>query len=90
MARIPDTKSRMREDAVYAMTIAGMPDVEIAKLIWRLKIKRPKSARLMMLGIASEMRGVKKPGAVTVTSSIRGSFLEKAVREEFLDLLRRS
>lgn len=33
MARIPDTKSRMREDAVYAMTIAGMPDVEIAKLI---------------------------------------------------------
>jgi len=36
-----------------------------------------------------EMRGVKKPGAVTVTSSIRGIFLEKAVREEFLDLLRR-
>ncbi|MEM9291634.1 MAG: GTP cyclohydrolase I FolE [Acidobacteriota bacterium] len=36
-----------------------------------------------------EMRGVKKPGAMTVTSSIRGSFLEKAVREEFLDLLRR-
>ncbi len=36
-----------------------------------------------------EMRGVKKPGAVTVTSSIRGTFLEKAVREEFLDLLRR-
>ncbi|MCB1033542.1 MAG: GTP cyclohydrolase I FolE [Acidobacteria bacterium] len=37
-----------------------------------------------------EMRGVKKAGAVTVTSAIRGSFLEKAVREEFLDLLRRS
>lgn len=36
-----------------------------------------------------EMRGVKKPGAVTVTSAIRGIFLEKAVREEFLDLLRR-
>lgn len=36
-----------------------------------------------------EMRGVKKPGAVTVTSSIRGCFLERAVREEFLDLLRR-
>jgi len=36
-----------------------------------------------------EMRGVKKPGAVTVTSSIRGIFHQKAVREEFLDLLRR-
>ena len=37
-----------------------------------------------------EMRGVKKPGAVTVTSGIRGIFLQKAVREEFLDLLKRS
>jgi len=36
-----------------------------------------------------EMRGVKKPGAVTVTSAIRGIFLDKTVREEFLDLLRR-
>jgi GTP cyclohydrolase I len=36
-----------------------------------------------------EMRGVKKPGAVTVTSAIRGIFMDKAVREEFLDLLRR-
>ena len=36
-----------------------------------------------------EMRGVKKPGAVTVTSAIRGIFLQKAVREEFLDLMRR-
>lgn len=36
-----------------------------------------------------EMRGVKKPGAVTVTSAIRGSFLDRPVREEFLDLLRR-
>ncbi len=36
-----------------------------------------------------EMRGIKKPGAVTVTSAIRGIFMQKAVREEFLDLLRR-
>jgi GTP cyclohydrolase IA len=35
-----------------------------------------------------EMRGVKKPGAVTVTSAIRGIFFQKPVREEFLDLLR--
>jgi GTP cyclohydrolase I len=36
-----------------------------------------------------EMRGVKKPGALTVTSAIRGIFLSKGVREEFLDLLAR-
>jgi GTP cyclohydrolase I len=36
-----------------------------------------------------EMRGVKKPGAVTVTSAIRGIFYNKPVREEFLDLLNR-
>jgi GTP cyclohydrolase I len=35
-----------------------------------------------------EMRGVKKPGAVTVTSALRGIFLNKPVREEFLDLLK--
>ncbi len=35
-----------------------------------------------------EMRGVKKPGAMTVTSALRGAFHDKAVREEFLDLLR--
>jgi GNAT superfamily N-acetyltransferase len=34
--------------------------VNAAKLIWRLKVKRPKSARLMMLGISSEMRGIKR------------------------------
>ena len=36
-----------------------------------------------------EMRGVKKPGALTVTSAIRGIFKTKPVREEFLDLLNR-
>lgn len=37
-----------------------------------------------------EMRGVKKPGAVTVTSALRGIFHDKPVREEFLELLKRS
>jgi GTP cyclohydrolase I len=36
-----------------------------------------------------EMRGVKKPGARTVTSAIRGIFFNRPVREEFLDLLNR-
>jgi len=37
-----------------------------------------------------EMRGVKKPGVLTVTSALRGAFHDRAVREEFLDLLRHS
>ncbi len=36
-----------------------------------------------------EMRGVKKSGALTVTSAIRGIFNTRPVREEFLDLLNR-
>ena len=36
-----------------------------------------------------EMRGVRKAGAVTVTSAIRGIFHKRVVREEFLDLLAR-
>jgi GTP cyclohydrolase I len=36
-----------------------------------------------------EMRGVKKPGALTVTSALRGIFHQRPVREEFLDLMRR-
>ncbi|MDH3253581.1 MAG: GTP cyclohydrolase I FolE [Acidobacteriota bacterium] len=37
-----------------------------------------------------EMRGVRKPGAQTVTSALRGAFHQRSVREEFLDLLARS
>lgn len=39
--------------------------------------------------LCMEMRGVNKPGPVTTTSAIRGAFLSKEVREEFLNLLRR-
>lgn len=37
-----------------------------------------------------EMRGVKKSGALTITSAIRGIFHERPIREEFLDLLRKT
>jgi GTP cyclohydrolase I len=36
-----------------------------------------------------EMRGVRKPGAMTTTSALRGCFVDREVREEFLALLRR-
>ena len=38
---------------------------EVAKLLWRLKVKRLVSARLMMLGIRRELRGVKKYGGLS-------------------------
>jgi len=34
--------------------------IKIGKLIWRLKIRRPKSARLMLLGVRAELRGKKR------------------------------
>ena len=52
---------------------------------------RPQGAMVVIEArhLCVEMRGVKKPGAVTVTSALRGVFHQKTVREEFLDLLRR-
>lgn len=32
----------------------------VAKLLWRLKVREPKSARLMLLGIRTELRGKKR------------------------------
>ncbi len=51
----------------------------------------PKGAMMVVEArhLCVEMRGVKKPGALTVTSALRGSFHEKPVRQEFLDLLRK-
>jgi GTP cyclohydrolase I len=53
---------------------------------------RPQGAMVVIEArhLCVEMRGVKKTGAVTVTSALRGIFHQKTVREEFLDLLRRS
>jgi hypothetical protein len=36
------------------------------KLLWRVKANKPKSARLMLLGIRSELRGVKRYGALAL------------------------
>ena len=53
---------------------------------------QPKGAMVVIEArhLCVEMRGVKKPGALTVTSALRGIFHQRPVREEFLDLLRRS
>jgi hypothetical protein len=46
--------------------------VTVAKLIWRLKIRRPKSARLMLLGIRTDLRGKKRyaPLAMAVIAEL--------------------
>lgn len=51
---------------------------------------KPQGAMVVIEGrhLCVEMRGVKKPGAMTTTSAIRGIFEKKSVREEFLDLLK--
>ncbi len=36
-----------------------------AKLVWRLKVQKVRSARLMLLGIKQKMRGVKRYGALS-------------------------
>jgi GTP cyclohydrolase I len=53
---------------------------------------RPQGAMVVIQArhLCVEMRGVKKPGALTVTSAIRGIFHERPIREEFLDLLHKS
>lgn len=52
---------------------------------------RPQGAMVVIEArhLCMEMRGVKKHGVVTVTSALRGIFRNRAVREEFLDLLAR-
>lgn len=37
----------------------------LLKMLWRVKVKGPKTARLMLLGLRSELRGVKKYGALS-------------------------
>lgn len=46
--------------------------VTVAKLVWRLKIRRPKSARLMLLGIRTDLRGKKRyaPLAMAVIAEL--------------------
>ena len=74
-ARRPQLQERLTEQ------VAGFLEEEL----------RPQGVMVVIEArhLCVEMRGVKKPGAVTVTSAIRGIFMQKAVREEFLDLMRR-
>ena len=62
---------------------------QVAEFLWS-KLK-PQGVMVVIEArhLCVEMRGVKKPGALTTTSALRGCFADRKVREEFLALLRR-
>ena len=63
---------------------------QVAEFLWD-KL-RPQGVMVVIEArhLCVEMRGVKKPGALTTTSALRGCFADRKVREEFLALLRRT
>ena len=62
---------------------------QIAEFLWRKLEPQGVMVVVEARHLCVEMRGVKKPGALTTTSALRGCFADRMVREEFLALLRR-
>jgi len=62
---------------------------QIAEYLWARLNPRGVMIVIEARHLCVEMRGVKKPGAMTTTSAIRGCFSDRKVREEFLALIRR-
>jgi GTP cyclohydrolase I len=62
---------------------------QVAEFLWT-KLK-PQGVMVVVEArhLCVEMRGVKKTGAMTTTSALRGCFADRKVREEFLALLSR-
>ncbi|MFV2072431.1 MAG: GTP cyclohydrolase I FolE [Thermoanaerobaculales bacterium] len=62
---------------------------QVAEFLWRKLEPQGVMVVVEARHLCVEMRGVKKPGAQTTTSALRGCFADRMVREEFLALLRR-
>lgn len=62
---------------------------QVAQFLW--STLKPQGVMVVIEArhLCVEMRGVKKSGAMTTTSALRGCFADRKVREEFLSLLRR-
>jgi hypothetical protein len=58
----------------------------LPKLLWRLKVKNPKWGRLMMLGIAQELRGVKRYGGLSLALYVEISRRGRAKGYEYGEL----
>ena len=62
---------------------------QVAEFLWTKLQPQGVMVVIEARHLCVEMRGVKKPGALTTTSALRGCFADRMVREEFLALLRR-
>lgn len=62
---------------------------QVAEFLW--STLKPQGVMVVIEArhLCVEMRGVRKAGALTTTSALRGVFADRLVREEFLALLRR-
>ena len=62
---------------------------QVAEFLWTKLAPQGVMVVIEARHLCVEMRGVKKAGAMTTTSALRGCFADRLVREEFLALLRR-
>jgi GTP cyclohydrolase I len=62
---------------------------QVAEFLWAKLEPQGVMVVIEARHLCVEMRGVKKAGALTTTSALRGCFADRMVREEFLALLRR-
>lgn len=62
---------------------------QVAEFLWSKLEPQGVMVVIEARHLCVEMRGVKKAGALTTTSALRGCFADRMVREEFLALLRR-
>jgi GTP cyclohydrolase I len=62
---------------------------QVAEFLWTTLQPQGVMVVIEARHLCVEMRGVKKPGAMTTTSALRGNFADRKVREECLALLRR-
>jgi GTP cyclohydrolase I len=62
---------------------------QVAEFLWTRLEPQGVMVVIEARHLCVEMRGVKKAGALTTTSALRGCFADRLVREEFLALLRR-
>jgi GTP cyclohydrolase I len=62
---------------------------QVAEFLWSRLEPQGVMVVIEARHLCVEMRGVKKAGALTTTSALRGCFADRMVRDEFLALLRR-